>query len=978
MRDKPNDDLNFGKSTEETPAITPVKEKPSSEEIRQETPETESQPDSTVATKDLEEKQTPVMPRFGEEAPFRIKDQFNGLDTISPTLARDAIRSSKAQGPGAGLAETARPGRTIRKETAFQDFFRNLDLIKIVRGIYRKFWIVLLSAFGLMILLLPVAHSLQGGATWSAESVIIYTKPTQKQIDTQGSSFLLRPLTQDTLVDMFLSPAHIKALEDALGLKPLQKKVSFNSQSKSDVVTLRVSDMPNEKTAIDAVNKLSDIIIVNNDLYYRQIASAAYEQYKAQRETSEQSFNEAVKAVEAFQLKNQLLELNTQYQNYFSSVNAASERLSIAQVAHEGLLVRIKNYEKMIAELPEEVLNESLEENPLKRRISNAEAALLDARIQYASDNPKILRQEREIEELRKLLQSGSYDETRERTYVKNPLKGQLEGELLKLRSEEDVALQQVGALKRDFTDLQIKFQDLPRLEKEYAALLGNRAQADAALKAIKASEESARLTMKASLSDFKLISPASTAEATAASLIGKIIPLVGFIFGFFGGLVLVLIIELLDAKIRTQQQLEKAYDAPCLASIIEIPNLEDYDTYQLLLPSLREISERLNVVLQGHRAKAIGFFSSLDGEGKSILAFNLARYYSSLKIKVLFVGFDSLPNPCLPATDIGWPQKGIEDYLRGETELADMISNIDGVDVIRIQELRADLLDLAKGSAMPRLWDLLRQNYDLIITEAPAVLDHPLSGTIAGFQDEIIYVLASPVSDRRLVDAGLEFLEDRGLAPRAIIFNRVNPYYLEDVRQQRIIRNLAEHRNPVDDLLARIQPLLNLFARFRPAKPDITETPEETPPAVELDEKETELPEDEDLPEFIGEETPGEGSDIPAEAAEDVVTVEAVEEELDLLKDENNEPAIQDIQEQQTERRSPLARLFSLFRKSAKPVNEEETDTKVDEDNLPEDQIEMPKVQKDPEEISFKDYLNKPDNRPAGKPGKGSEDDKK
>jgi len=902
MRDKPKDDLNFAKPAEKEPAS----EKSPADEVLPVIPESAEQPADKV-----NEKEEPVLPQFGEETPFRIKDQFSHLDSIPPTLARDAARSSKAPVPGSGLAESARPGRTIRKENAFQDFFRNLDLIKIVRGIYRKFWMILISAFGMMILLLPLAHSLKGGATWSAESVIIYTKPTQKQIDTQGSSFLLRPLSQDTLVDMFLSPSHIKALEDAVGVKPLQKKVSYNSQSKSDVVTLRISDMPTEKKAIEAVNKLSEIIITSNDSYYRQIAAAAYEQYKAQREIAEQAFNDAVKAVESFQLKNQLLELNTQYQNYFSSVNAASERLSIAQVAHEGLLVRIKNYEKMITELPEEVLNESLEENPLKRRISNAEAALLDARIQYASDNPKILRQEREIAELRKLLQSGGYDETRERTYVKNPLKGQLEGELLKLRSEEDVAMQQVASLKKDFTDLQVKFQDLPRLEKEYAALLGSRAQTDTALKNLKASEESARLTMQAGLSDFKPISQATIGEATAASLIGKIIPLVGFIFGFFGGLVLVLIIELLDAKIRTQQQLENAYSAPCLASIIEIPNLEDYDTYQLLLPSLREISERLNVVLQGHRAKAIGFFSSLDGEGKSILSFNLARYYSSLNIKVLFVGFDALANPCLPAAaEIGWPQKGIEDYLRGKTELADMISNVNGVDVIRVQELRADLLDLAKGSAMPRLWDLLRQNYDLIITEAPAVLDHPLSGTIAGFQDEIIYVLASPVSDRRLVDAGLEFLEDRGLAPRAVIFNRVNPYYLEDVRQQRIIRNLAEDRNPLDDLLERLQPLFALFTRFRPAKPDITKVPEEEPLTGETSESEAvSLPEEEALPDFIGEEE----ADKPSES-------------------------------------------------TGKP----EAEKKDSEE------------EKYPEEVSFKDWLGKPDNRPVQNPGKGSEDDQK
>jgi Mrp family chromosome partitioning ATPase/uncharacterized protein involved in exopolysaccharide biosynthesis len=993
MRDKPNNDMNFGNSAKIEPIITPVIKNPPEEMPIQEPSTPAEQPIDKSDKQPNEAEKSSQLPRFDKETPFRIKDQFDDLDAIPPTLARNATRPSKLQGPGAGLSETARPGRTIRKTNDFQDFFRNLDLIKIVRGVYRKFWIVLISAFGMMILLLPVAHSLQGGARWAASSVIIYTKPTQKQIDTQGSSFLLRPLTQDTLVDMFLSPSHIKTLEDAIGIKPLQKKVAFESQSKSDIVTLRINDMPNEKTAIEAVNKLSDIIIVNNDLYYRQIASAAYDQYKVQREIAEQNFNEAVKAVETFQLKNQLLELNTQYQSYFSAVNAASERLSIAQVAHEGLVVRIKNYEKMIADLPDEVLNEALEDNPLKRRISNAEAALLDARIQYAADNPKILRQEREIEELRKLLKSGSYDETRERTYLKNPLKGQLEGELLKLRSEEDVAAQQAVALKRDFTELQLKFQDLPRLEKEYGALLEKRAQTDTALKSLKASEESARITMQASLSDFKLISPAISAEATAASLIGKVIPLVGFIFGFFGGLILVLIIELLDAKIRTQQQLENAYDAPCLASIIEIPNLEDYDTYQLLLPSLREISERLSVVLQGNRVKVLGFFSSLDGEGKSILSFNLARYYSSLNIKVLFVGFDANSNPCMPAsTDTGWPQKGIEDYLRGETELADMILNINGVDIIRVQKSRADLLDLAKGAAMPRLWDMIRQNYDLIITESPAVLDHPLSGTVAGFQDEIIYVLASSISDRRLVDAGLEFLEDRGFAPRAIIFNRVNPYYLEDVRQQRIIRNLAERRNPLEDLLARFQPLVDLFARLqRPAKTIDTELPDEKPLASENNEEMvTEFSEEDDLPEFIGEEDFVESSEISTEKTQTFDSLqnedipEFIDKEVTGEKTkkteplENEAPAIRQL----PERRNPLARLLALFRPPAKTdigsSDVKETNEMFNTNDLPESKDERPEAGKESDEISFKDWLSKEDDRPVRKPGKGSKDDEK
>ena len=817
---------------------------------------TEKPGDNQDVGKPADEQAENTTPQPGEEKTFRVKDQFGSLENIQPTAPRNQTASPKAPAPKAPAptastptastpaanASSAGPVRSIRREIDLRDFFVNLDFIKIMRGVYRRFWVIFLCAVVMLLLFLPLAHHFKGGQSYSAESAIIYTKPSQKQIDTQGSSFLLRPLSQNTLVDMLFSQINIRKLEEFTGFEPLRKSVSFDNQSKSDIITLTVNNMPDEATAISAANKLAEIIIGNNALYYQQLASAAYDQFHAQRIIEEKEMTEASEAVEKFQLKNQLMELNTQYQNFFSSKNAASERLSIANVAHEGLIVRIKNYEEMIAELPDEVLDSAEEDNPLKREISNAEASLLQARIQYAADNPKILRQERHIKELRNMLQSGDFDSTRERTYVENPLKSELQGELMKLRAEEKVAVQQISALKKDLETLNERFKELPSLGKKYAALLERRAQADANYKTLKASEDAAQMTRTADLSDFRILNPATSAEMSGSSLLGKIIPLAGFIFGFFGGLILVLLFELLDAKIRTQQQLEKAYDAPCLASIVELPGLESYDSYELLLPSLREISERLNVLLQGQKRKVLGLLSSLDEEGKSTLSFNLARYYSSLGIHVLHVSFDTRPNPCLPrAADIAWPQMGIEDYLRGTAQLPDMLSCVEGVDILQVQNQGSDMMDLAKGPAMQRLWNLLRENYDLIITDIPSVLDHPISGTLSGFQDQLVYVLASPISDRKLVDAGLEFIEARGFAPCAILFNRVNPYYLEDIRQQRIIRNLSDNGGPPTHAMNVVNKAADKARESIKKEPE-TPSPDEDPEGLDVLTEEEEM----------------------------------------------------------------------------------------------------------------------------------------
>lgn len=730
---------------------------------------------------------------------FRVKDQFGSVETIMPHASAPAKKPSPPLRPAMPLSSEGgekKKASSIRKPTDFQDFFINLDFIKILRGIYRRSWVIALCAIGMLLLTLPIGMKMQSQTNFSAQATIIYTRTRSKQIDTEGSSFILNSLSQETLVDMLISPETINALEEYTGLDDLDKSIGIESQSKSDLIVLTVEGMADERTAIGTVNELANLIIESNERFYKRQAETAYQQYRKERAEAKEQLESAVQAVQDFQLKNGVLDLSTLYKSHFDSENSARERLNVARVAHEGLIVRIKNYERMITELPDEVLDESLENNPLKRKISNAEGALLQARIQLAADNPKIQKQERELEELRELLRSGSFDETRERTYIENPLKEQLKGELLKLQSEEEVARNQIVALEKNLEAIKANFQNLPQMEKEYASLLQERSNADARYNILKASEESARLTTEAKLTDFNLYSPATEAEDEGGSLLGKIVPIAGFIFGFGSGLFLLILLELLDAKIRTRQQLDNGFNAPCLASIVDIPHLGELEDYDILLPSLREISERIQVLLQKEHTKIFGLMSALDREGKSLLSFNLARYYRSLNINVLYVSLDDTPNEFLPAaSDVGWPQKGIEEYLKAPIELSEMVTTVKGVDTIQVHRAGADFLDLTKSTAMTRLWDLLRANYDLILTDLPAILDNPVSGTLAGHMDELIYVIASPVSDRKMVDAALEFLEDRDEVPGALIFNRVDPYYLDDVRQQRIIQNLSSQQ---------------------------------------------------------------------------------------------------------------------------------------------------------------------------------------
>jgi len=204
------------------------------------------------------------------------------------------------------------------------------------------------------------------------------------------------------------------------------------------------------------------------------------------------------------------------------------------------------------------------------------------------------------------------------------------------------------------------------------------------------------------------------------------------------------------------------------------------------MLPFLREISDRLDVQLSGKRIKSLGIFSTTEREGKSAIAFNLARYYATLGSKVIYVNFDEQQPMALKEEDAAWHPLGLELYLKDEAPFEDLVFQHANIDVIRLGDNRPENVELLRSPTMTRLWGLLKEKYDLIIAEAPPALNNALGGVIPAYLDHFVYVIASPISDKQYVDAGLQYLEERGYAPTALILNMADPYYLGDVRLQR------------------------------------------------------------------------------------------------------------------------------------------------------------------------------------------------
>ena len=104
---------------------------------------------------------------------------------------------------------------------------------------------------------------------------------------------------------------------------------------------------------------------------------------------------------------------------------------------------------------------------------------------------------------------------------------------------------------------------------------------------------------------------------------------------------------KILDTKINTREDLEKGL--PGLTILGEVPFDENYssenDDRGIIAESTRVIRSSMSFLLNQNKPQVIIATSTIKGEGKSFVSYNIAQSYNALGKKVILIGAD-LRNP--------------------------------------------------------------------------------------------------------------------------------------------------------------------------------------------------------------------------------------------------------------------------------------------------------------------------------------------
>lgn len=276
--------------------------------------------------------------------------------------------------------------------------------------------------------------------------------------------------------------------------------------------------------------------------------------------------------------------------------------------------------------------------------------------------------------------------------------------------------------------------------------------------------------------SSSKPISPKSQIVLLAAFVVGILIPFL-----------IIYIRNLFNNKIKRREDIENITKG--IPVVGEVPRISgkqkemvEKNDRSVLGESFRILHTNLQYLLvnvsQNERGNRIFITSTVKGEGKTFVAFNLALTLANTGKKVLLVGAD-LRNPQLQRYEKGAREYlGVSDYLVNDSlELKNLIHS---------SKLQKNLNLLASGSIPPNPSELWRSDktsllfkelssaYDYVIVDtAPSML---VTDTflINRFADLTLYVTRADYTEKKLLQFAVDSKNDGKLHDVSFVLNDV------------------------------------------------------------------------------------------------------------------------------------------------------------------------------------------------------------
>ena len=185
----------------------------------------------------------------------------------------------------------------------------------------------------------------------------------------------------------------------------------------------------------------------------------------------------------------------------------------------------------------------------------------------------------------------------------------------------------------------------------------------------------------------------------------------------------------------------------------------------------------RTNIQFAGRNVKCILLTSCFPNEGKSDIAFQLAKEIGNIGKRAVLVDADIRKSTFASRYRIGRPVKGLSHYLCGTLEVDGICyqTNYDNLDIIFAGSMVPNPSELLEEPALEELIQYLREHYDYILIDTPPIADMADAAIVAKWCDGAIMVIEDGRVSYRIAQKAKKKIMQTGCKFLGAVLNKVD-----------------------------------------------------------------------------------------------------------------------------------------------------------------------------------------------------------